>query len=167
MIGPSLGEAKKDQAQVWEHWLAHWTRVVGKGRAPTLLPARAKTIAARLKDLDLATLLRAADGIWTHPWSLEDPGARISFEICYRNGAQVERYAAMAPAPRSNVRPLRAPIPEERFDQGEPCPLHLMPPDLRAKYEALEAASGPAVGPSAPDMMTDGISGRPHGTGTA
>ena len=99
---PSASRVRADDGtdRVYEHWTECRAAHVS-GPPPKLTPARRTMLRARVAEgFTLDQLIAAATGIWSEAWNLEDIPKRISFEICFRNAGQVERYGGKAaPAP--------------------------------------------------------------------
>ena len=99
---PSASRVRADDGtdRVYAHWVRCRAPHVA-GAPPKLTPARRAMLRARLaEDFTVDQLIAAATGIWSEAWNLEDIPKRISFEICFRNAGQVERYGGKAaPAP--------------------------------------------------------------------
>lgn len=97
-LEPGSAAAKSPEADVFDHWVRGWKRIVRGTRVPRLDDKRRGKIRARLAEkFTVGDLKQAIDGMWATPWNVEN--RYYDIELVCRDGAHVDRF--MASAPRS------------------------------------------------------------------
>jgi len=93
LVAPEAGNGDLVR-EVWEHWLAHWRRVIGQPPEPKLTTARRGKIRARLvtDGYTVAQLRTAIDACWASSFHVERRHTGIGL-IC-RDAEMVDKFLA-------------------------------------------------------------------------
>lgn len=101
-VPPPANPKADPVVEVYEHYVQVWREHHAGGNPPKLDDKRRRLLRARLKDFPVETLKRAAEGIYAARWHVENKHA--TFEVCYRDAGQVERFSAEPERPSGTIR---------------------------------------------------------------
>lgn len=148
--GDTEGGNPRDEVQtVVDRYLEHWRREVGRGTPPKFAKAKRGHIRARLREFDLATVLRVVDSFWANPWwdqagrNRQPSHVFGSLEAFEKRLARADQVLGPPPPPeltaeeRAEIERLKAEQDERIRRESEEMARRFPPPDESEQVDML------------------------------